>query len=239
MNRVLVSLVLLSSTLAVARAAPRGPQSLLGEWENRDRNTRSVTRMHFTLQGGRLQCRIWGRCHPEDCDWGIRPVELYGRNVSANLPEEASAFTMEYPSGFATKWLTGRIGKRGEMVVDLFNRFQDRSGRSDYHLRFRMVRKRTADFEEARELPVRIRSRTQRPPPKPRKARETRSGIRLEADLKRLEGDQDALRRELRPPPAPEFLPLEPPPGPAHELEVEFEEVVEEEVEESSSWFGR
>ena len=40
----------------------------LGEWRNRDPNTRGITRVSLHKNGPVLQAQVWGRCHPTDCD---------------------------------------------------------------------------------------------------------------------------------------------------------------------------
>jgi hypothetical protein len=61
-----------------------------GVWKNIDRNTRSVTEaeVHLSqcgdvvLNGVReptlYSVRLWGKCHPSDCDWGTVNGERHG-----------------------------------------------------------------------------------------------------------------------------------------------------------------
>lgn len=67
--------------LTVAVAAPVTPtvpvvpaDPFAGTWVNKDANTRSNTRIRITHAGGVYSVHAYGKCHPQDCDWGAVPA---------------------------------------------------------------------------------------------------------------------------------------------------------------------
>jgi hypothetical protein len=42
----------------------------LGEWRNVDAQTRGITRFTIVADDGRFVAHAWGRCFPDECDWG-------------------------------------------------------------------------------------------------------------------------------------------------------------------------
>ncbi|WP_432478228.1 hypothetical protein [Nocardioides sp. GXQ0305] len=73
---------------APAQALCAGPSPLSGSWRNIDANTTSTTRVELNwgcadqaLCDENGSCaypagwvRVFGRCHPSDCDWGSRTI---------------------------------------------------------------------------------------------------------------------------------------------------------------------
>ena len=64
-----------------------------GTWVNKDANTRSITKVVVSNQGKTI--RVFGKCSPQDCDWGEKPVTF----VSANK------YRAVYDQNFATSIL--------------------------------------------------------------------------------------------------------------------------------------
>jgi len=85
----------LACTVATTAVAPEAANAacastLTGTWRNIDANTRSIARVDLTMAtcGDTVQCdadtgqchrtqttyriRVFGKCHPTDCDWGER-----------------------------------------------------------------------------------------------------------------------------------------------------------------------
>jgi hypothetical protein len=63
--------------------SPRGDAgSLPGLWRNHDPNTGGITRVDLSQSGSAVQIRMWGRCHPADCDWG-QPAAYDASRVAA------------------------------------------------------------------------------------------------------------------------------------------------------------
>ena len=121
--------------LAAMLATPvyaAGYGDFTGNWRNDDAGTRDITRVRVTPSGGGLSVRVWGQCHPTDCDWGTANAVPYGPSVSANPAVSATDIIVEFSPGFAktTLILTDRPGDR--LSYAIFTRFTDGSGRRSY-----------------------------------------------------------------------------------------------------------
>jgi hypothetical protein len=62
--------------------APAGfPAAMLqyfpGVWENIDPATRGITKLKIRASGSELFVQAWGKCVPNDCDWGEVKAEKY------------------------------------------------------------------------------------------------------------------------------------------------------------------
>ena len=102
---------------------------LLGGWVNEDADTRGLTQLHVTEDGGDVDVRGWGSCTPTDCDWGDTDMDLLGTSIGDNTYEFA---TSKWEHGFATTFMTSRVSN-GELKVETYRIFHDDSGRSNYH----------------------------------------------------------------------------------------------------------
>ncbi len=58
------------SPTASPSVAPAAP--FAGKWVNTNPNTGGNTRFEITQNGTQLQVHAWGKCHPQDCDWGTQ-----------------------------------------------------------------------------------------------------------------------------------------------------------------------
>jgi hypothetical protein len=46
------------------------PEMLFGLWVNRSPETQNITQLEIRPEEDELFVHVWGKCHPEDCDWG-------------------------------------------------------------------------------------------------------------------------------------------------------------------------
>lgn len=58
----------------------------LGTWINADKNTREMTRLEITLQQDCKTAEMhgFGKCHPEDCDWGTTEARIVGDTLTGS-----------------------------------------------------------------------------------------------------------------------------------------------------------
>ena len=103
--------------------------SLLGKWNNCDRQTRGLVGVTLSAQGNALKVQAFGACVPKPCDWGVVAGNAYADNVSGT---NAIAFEAQFDAGFKTSILTGYLDN-GTLVVENFTVFKDGSGRSSYY----------------------------------------------------------------------------------------------------------
>jgi hypothetical protein len=59
----------------------------LGNWENEDPATRSVTRFSIVSDADKLVVHAWGKCQPTDCDW---------REVGANVTDGGMSVVWDF-----------------------------------------------------------------------------------------------------------------------------------------------
>lgn len=105
--------------------------SLVGIWTNCDAETRGIVRIELVEKNGSLAVQVFGACHPNPCDWGQVNGVAYAESVVDN---DAVAFTALYNPGFAERIVTGHLDGR-TLIVEVFTRFTDGSGRSNYYSR--------------------------------------------------------------------------------------------------------
>lgn len=130
------SLTIAAATLALtsAFASPTlaAPADFIGTWVNKDANTRGITRLVITSAGGnKLNIRVFGQCHPTDCDWGTTTLTTYGVNVQDSNHGYGSA---DYNKGFANTFL-GLSNTSNQIMVQSYTQFLDNSGRQNYYSR--------------------------------------------------------------------------------------------------------
>ena len=59
------------------------PSPYLGDWKNEDTETRSVARFSVANEQGKLVVHAWGKCSPDDCDWGEAAATVTDHGLSA------------------------------------------------------------------------------------------------------------------------------------------------------------
>ena len=47
-----------------------------GFWVNEDTNTDSITKIDIQKIEDIIYVHMWGKCHPDDCDWGIETTDI-------------------------------------------------------------------------------------------------------------------------------------------------------------------
>lgn len=110
---------------------------LVGIWGNCDPDTRGIVRIELSSEANALKVQVFGACHPSPCDWGEIDGRAYAETVVDN---QAVAFTARYDPGFADTIVTGHL-HAGALLVDVFTRFKDASGRSNYYDRYYLCRR--------------------------------------------------------------------------------------------------
>ena len=100
-------------------------QAFVGSWRNVDANTGSITRVEIRSEGANLFAHMWGRCHPQDCDWGEAQVD-----VSEEAPRGILKLVWKW--SFAVNSQELAVLPDGRLRVDQQNHFTDNSGRRDY-----------------------------------------------------------------------------------------------------------
>jgi len=102
---------------------------LVGTWVNVDHQTRGMVRLVIAASGNEITLHGFGACSPTPCDWGIVPGLVYANGVTGTA---AIAFAGMYTFGFKQTTISGRLFN-GALLVQTFDHFTDKSGRSDYY----------------------------------------------------------------------------------------------------------
>jgi hypothetical protein len=117
---------------SAAGQAAAGPEKLLGTWSNENPNARDISSILIEEGSGGVVLRVFGKCHPADCDWGAAQGHLYAHGVSGDPYGDPKVVTARFDAGFAEQQLILHIIDGGRLHYELLNHFKDGSGRSDY-----------------------------------------------------------------------------------------------------------
>jgi hypothetical protein len=118
------------ASLAAATPARASDSQFMGLWFNMDSATRGIVRFQILGSPGALGVHVYGACSPTACDWSVAKLTTYGDNVSDTDHKYATAV---YDFGFATTTLTFQLIDPATIVVNTYTKFNDGSGRQDYH----------------------------------------------------------------------------------------------------------
>ncbi|HHE32836.1 MAG TPA: hypothetical protein ENL07_09520 [Chlorobaculum parvum] len=103
-----------------------------GHWKNIDSNTRGITTLKITGNANALKMHAWGKCHPNDCDWGAVKAYAYAPNVSAPMQSSARAVSAIYTTSFSQTLVVVKAIDNNKLRAEVFTRFSDNSNRSNY-----------------------------------------------------------------------------------------------------------
>lgn len=103
-----------------------------GNWKNADPNTRGVTALLITGTGDALKMRAWGKCHPQDCDWGEVDAHAYAPDVSSPMEPNARAVSALFTTGFSQTQIIVVPAGNNTIRAEVYTRFTDGSNRSNY-----------------------------------------------------------------------------------------------------------
>ncbi len=121
-----VLLLLLTATGGLASLA-----QFAGSWTNVDTNTRGVTNLDIAVMGTNANVHAWGKCHPNDCDWGTVQAQPFASGVSSNILTGADTLIAVFATDFSETTLVIKPAGN-QLKVDSYDRFKDNSGRSNY-----------------------------------------------------------------------------------------------------------
>lgn len=102
-----------------------------GNWVNVN-PTGGVTKLKIDVAGTSVKLQVFGKCVPTDCDWGKVEAHAYAPNVSSNLVTTARSLTAIYNPSFATKIVVITPLRGMRLQADIYTRFTDGSGRTNY-----------------------------------------------------------------------------------------------------------
>jgi hypothetical protein len=114
-----------ATTSPVDEQPPSGAKvsSFVGRWTNENPDSPGITKADFDNRLNRVIVRMWGSCHPTDCDWGT--------NFTSVKDSDDGVLNIKWDQSFAVSDQRIRLlpDKRLEVVSHV--RFTDNSGRPD------------------------------------------------------------------------------------------------------------
>lgn len=74
---VVALLAVIACGMPVMACAIEGdPSGFPGYWTNEDPDTGNIIHVEIRTAGDLLLVHMWGRCHPQDCDWGEQSTPI-------------------------------------------------------------------------------------------------------------------------------------------------------------------
>jgi hypothetical protein len=133
-----------ATALFVLSAAPAHASvgDFLGQWTNTDAAADGVTRVAVSRTGAALRLRVFGRCHPTDCDWGQANAVAFAPGAGGNVENDATTVMAVFNQSFARKTVIVRLTSAG-LTYEVLTEFTDSSGRANYVERGRLTRAAT------------------------------------------------------------------------------------------------
>ncbi|MBN1929270.1 MAG: hypothetical protein JW764_06990 [Chlorobiaceae bacterium] len=122
-----------------------------GNWKNTDPNTRGLTTLVISGSANALKMHAWGKCHPQDCDWGEVDAYAYAPNVSAPIDPSAQAVSAVYTTGFSQTLVIVTPAGKNAIRAQVYTRFTDNSNRSNYKATYAF--RRQASLAPMKPLP--------------------------------------------------------------------------------------
>ncbi|MBU6299617.1 MAG: hypothetical protein KJS68_15375, partial [Alphaproteobacteria bacterium] len=111
-----------------------------GNWENPARDASGITHVQVSPAGGdRVSVRVYGDCHPIECNWGLVEGQSYSATPHSH---DVESIVASFETGFAHKQIILRKGPLGQLTFEVLTDFSDRSGKHDFDMTGRL--KRTA-----------------------------------------------------------------------------------------------
>jgi len=116
----------MADVVSNAIAPGRGSAGALGGvWANENERTSGITRVEIRSRWPGIEVKMWGRCHPTDCDWG----SPYSNDRSGVASGQMS---LVWRPGFALKNQELKLLPDGRLEIVTHTHFTDNSRRRDY-----------------------------------------------------------------------------------------------------------
>jgi hypothetical protein len=109
-----------------------GGSALEGTWGNPDKATGGITKMVISKSGSNYVIQAWGKCSPNDCDWGKANLHLI---ASCPASTNVSSALATWDQGHAMQYMVLQIEPahpNAQVLVQTFTVFKDASKRSNF-----------------------------------------------------------------------------------------------------------
>lgn len=126
-TRIGLALALLAASvcwmLLIACPMEGNPSGFPGYWTNEDPDTGSITHVEIRTAGDMLVVHTWGRCHPQDCDWG--------EQSTPSSDADDGVLSITWNPGFKIDRQELSVLDDGRLKVAGYVHYTDSSGRMD------------------------------------------------------------------------------------------------------------
>lgn len=95
-----------------------------GKWVNTDPNTSGITTVSIQINSADVMVQAWGKCHPQDCDWGKVKARAYGKSVTDDVKKNTEAIVAEFNTSGIHSILMIRMNG-SSLSVQFFTNFTD------------------------------------------------------------------------------------------------------------------
>jgi hypothetical protein len=121
-----------AATLFAFGAAPAlaSLDDLVGNWTNQNTSSDGVTRISVTRRPSGARVRVFGRCHPTDCDWGEVDARPFARRPGGDPIADSNVLMATYDLPLGRKTVILRQTAGGGASYEVFTDFND--SRADY-----------------------------------------------------------------------------------------------------------
>lgn len=119
-----------------------------GSWRNVNADTSGITRLQVEVNGTNVTVHAWGKCHPQDCAWDPARGYAYASSAGTPLAANAGAVSAVFKTNFSETILLLHPGRGNSLRADVYTRFTDNSGRSNYASTERFARRKAASAED-------------------------------------------------------------------------------------------
>lgn len=120
--KTLMFLAICIGTLQLSGGVPLNTFS--GKWMNVDPNTSGITTISIQMNSADVMVQAWGKCHPQDCDWGKVKARAYGKSVTDDVKKNTEAIIAEFNNSGIHSILMIRMDRSG-LSVQFFTNFAD------------------------------------------------------------------------------------------------------------------
>jgi hypothetical protein len=125
----------ITAVICLLTAGRADVQDFYGNWETAGSQTTGVAHVQISPAGGNhVNIRVYGRCHPIECDWGLAEGRSYSDDPHSR---DVNILAADFNTGFAHKELIFRKAG-GDVLLEVLTDFIDGSGRHDFDVTDRL-----------------------------------------------------------------------------------------------------
>ena len=127
-----ITFLLFMSVFLAGNSSNAETISLLGRWINTDQATSGITQLEITQTSQDIYIQAWGKCHPNDCDWGKVRAKNYGKDIQAKTPDNATALLANFRDQGGGTTIALILGSGDLIYANTYRDFRANDKRTNY-----------------------------------------------------------------------------------------------------------